>query len=195
MSPRLVSQPQVATQITPAIIASLIESASACFDTDRKAAREWLLQANSLLRTQSANVRSDVGDAYRGRLATWQVKRVLSHIEAHLGEELRATDLAGLVNLSPSHFFRAFRISVGMSPCWYITRQRINFACERMRTTSEPLAHVALACGFGEQSTFCRVFLRIMGTTPGRWRRSHAARPDGSLGMTAGFNSGNAVCS
>ena len=193
MSPRPADDPQASIHITPAAIASLIESAAACFDTDRNAAREWLVQANSLLRTQSSKERSGADDAYRGRLATWQVKRVLAHIDAHLGDEIRATDLAELVGLSPSHFFRAFRISVGMSPCWYVTRRRINFACERMRTTAEPLAHVALACGFGEQSTFCRVFLRIMGTTPGRWRRSHAARPEGSYEVLARFSSENAA--
>ncbi len=34
-----------------------------------------------------------------------------------------------------------------------------------------PLADIAAACGFADQSHFTRVFARSMGTPPGSWRR------------------------
>jgi AraC family transcriptional regulator len=34
-----------------------------------------------------------------------------------------------------------------------------------------PLAEIALDCGFSEQSHFTRTFTRMVGTSPGEWRR------------------------
>jgi AraC family transcriptional regulator len=110
----------------------------------------------------------------RGRLATWQAKGVMSYIEANLRTRIRARDLADLINLSTSHFFRAFKLTVGMSPCQFITRRRIDFAREMMRTTRESLAQIAVGCGWSDQSHLCRVFRRVLGQSPGEWRRANA---------------------
>ena len=40
-------------------------------------------------------------------LATWQLRRVLMHIEANLHEPIPVAALAALVRLSPRHFARA----------------------------------------------------------------------------------------
>jgi transcriptional regulator GlxA family with amidase domain len=62
------------------------------------------------------------GDATAARsslqagLPSWQANRLRSYIESKLDSTIRATDLAGVVRLSASHFFRAFRKSFGESP-------------------------------------------------------------------------------
>jgi AraC family transcriptional regulator len=162
----------------PALLVSLIECATALLDTDRKASRECLRQAYALLRTHpdGHGVAIDT-NTRRGRLATWQAKRVIAYINDHLAERILTKELAELVNLSTSHFFRAFRISIGLSPCDYIARRRIEAARERMRLTMEPISQIALAIGFAEQSSFCRTFRRIVGQTPIEWRRENAAAP------------------
>jgi AraC family transcriptional regulator len=40
-----------------------------------------------------------------------------------------------------------------------------------LRDGRSSLADVALACGFGDQSHLTRVFTRLVGTSPGAWRR------------------------
>jgi AraC family transcriptional regulator len=162
---------------TPTFVASLIESAVSSFEVDRTASREYLYRAFALIRAQGEQPRDPAADPTRGRLATWQASRVIAHIDANLTTTLQTKNLATLVNLSVSHFSRAFKVSVGIPPCEYITRRRVDFACEMMSTTHEPLSQVALECGLNDQSSLCRVFRRIVGQSPSQWRRANAIAP------------------
>jgi AraC family transcriptional regulator len=162
---------------TPTFIAALIESAVISFEMDRAASRDYLLRAFALIRAQVKQPQSSAADPTRGRLATWQVRRVIAYIDANLGSALQAKDLANLVNLSVSHFFRAFKVSVGIPPREYITRRRVDLAREMMISTDEPLSQVALGCGLNDQSSFCRVFRRVVGQSPSKWRRVNAMEP------------------
>ena len=115
----------------------------------------------------------------RGGLAPWQAKRIRSYIEDKLGSSIRATDLAGVVQLSTSHFFRAFRTTFEESPLAYIMQRRIRRAQELMLTSRLPLSQVALECGMCDQPHFSRAFRRIVGTNPNAWRRQFPdAAPD-----------------
>ena len=113
------------------------------------------------------------GLAPRG-LAPWQKRKVHSYIEDRLGEALRVSELAKLVSLSTTHFFRAFKESFGEPPHAYITRMKIARVRTMMLTTTESLAQIALAGGFSDQAHLCKCFRQLTGTTPGAWRRSHA---------------------
>ena len=109
----------------------------------------------------------------RGGLAPWQVLRVKTHVEAHLDRTVRAADLAAIARLSPGHFSRAFKGSLGVAPTAYIAGRRVAQAQTLMLTTNEPLCQIALACGFYDQSHLTRVFRRCAGTSPRDWRRRH----------------------
>jgi AraC-like DNA-binding protein len=166
---------------TPPAIAALIECAAASFEVDRNASREYLFRAYALLRAQSQPTSGRTAQT-RGRLAMWQTNRVIDYIETNLGTDIQSKDLANLVNLSTSHFFRAFKVSVGIPPFEFITRRRVELAREMMRTTDEALAQIAVACGLSDQSHFCRVFRRIVGQSPNEWRRANAKVLTGAAG-------------
>ncbi len=110
------SDPRFPPAATPTFIANLIESAVSSFEVDRTASREYLHRAHALIRAQAKQLRDSAPDLARGRLATWQVNRVIAQIDANLAGELQTKDLASLVNLSVSYFFRAFKVSVGIPP-------------------------------------------------------------------------------
>ena len=112
---------------TPPAIAALIECAAASFELDRNASREYLFRAYALLRAQSQPTSGKTAQT-RGRLAMWQTNRVIDYIETNLGTDIQSKDLANLVNLSTSHFFRAFKASVGIPPFEFITRRRVDLA-------------------------------------------------------------------
>jgi transcriptional regulator GlxA family with amidase domain len=166
-----------AINVTPPAIAALIECAAASFEVDRNASREYLFRAYALLRAQSQPTYDTKTAQTHGRLAMWQTKRVIDYIEANLGTDIQSKDLTDLVNLSTSHFFRAFKVSVGIPPFEFITRRRVDLAREMMRTTDAALAQIAVACGFSDQPHFCRVFRRIVGQSPNEWRRANAIVP------------------
>jgi AraC family transcriptional regulator len=113
----------------------------------------------------------------RGGLARWQAKRIASYIEDKLDSSIRVTALAGVVQLSTSHFFRAFRKTFGETPVAYVRKRRIRRAQELMLTSRLPLSQVAVECGMCDQPHLCRVFRRIVGVNPNAWRRQLPVGP------------------
>jgi len=109
-----------------------------------------------------------------GGLAPWQVRRVMAHIEANLGECIRNKDLAALARVSLFHFNVAFRNSVGHPPHEYVIQRRIERAQGLMLSTDTPLSEIAIECGFADQAHFTRLFRAVSGETPAAWRRARA---------------------
>src|SRR5262249_19846959 len=64
----------------------------------------------------------------RGGLAPWQQRIVTGYIEEHLEERIPLATLAHLVRLSPCHFCRAFKQSLGTPPHRYQTKRRMEHA-------------------------------------------------------------------
>jgi AraC-like DNA-binding protein len=110
----------------------------------------------------------------RGGLSSWQQKRVSDFIETHLAEEVRLAALAGLVELSPYHFVRAFRQSFGVPPHRYHVRQRIERAKVLLREPDTSITAVAAAVGFVETSSFSTAFRKVTGSSPRKFRRGLA---------------------
>jgi AraC family transcriptional regulator len=157
-------------------LSKLIEAASASLDGDRETARDYMLRAAELLRSLR-EVRGTALAAFscaRSGLATWQRKRVVAYVEANIGTNIKATDLARVVRLSKGHFFRAFRESFGEPPMAYVVKRRVVLGQELMRKSRAPLSQIALACGMCDQPHFTRLFHRIVGVSPGLWRRQFA---------------------
>ena len=78
--------------------------------------------------------------------------------------------IAETCGLSPRHFARAFRESVGCTPHRWMVEARISTA-KAMIEAGRGLAETALACGFFDQSHLTRVFKREEGVSPAAWRR------------------------
>jgi len=160
-------------------LATLLATATVALDTDRHAAKRCIQRVAALLGIE-LNSGADwaAGHSYlQGGLAPWQAKRIRSYVEDKLGSSIRTTDLAGVVQLSTSHFCRAFRQTFGETPFAYIMERRIRRAQHLMLTSRVPLSQVALECGMFDQAHFCRVFRRIVGINPNAWRRQISVRP------------------
>jgi AraC-like DNA-binding protein len=111
-----------------------------------------------------------------GGLATWQKRRALELLRENLDGSVRLCDLAKECGLSVSHFARSFKAVFGVSSHQWLTCQRIDRAKELLSQTKLPLIDVAAQSGFGDQAAFTRTFHRVVGASPGRWRREHQAR-------------------
>jgi AraC family transcriptional regulator len=87
-------------------------------------------------------------------------------------------DLAREAGVHPVHLARVFRKMERRTPGEYQQRLQVRAAGELLRDPEWPLAAIAAECGFADQSHFTRVFHRMAGTTPARFRRAvapHAA--------------------
>jgi transcriptional regulator GlxA family with amidase domain len=83
--------------------------------------------------------------------------------------------MAARAHMSPRHFARAFRAETGVTPARYVERVRLEAARRRLEDTTEPIARVAVACGFGTAETMRRAFLRALDVGPAEYRRRFQA--------------------
>ena len=117
-----------------------------------------------------------LGAKKRGGLAPWQVRRVAEMMRENLDGNIHLCDLARECGLSVSHFTRTFRKSFGMSPCRWLLERRIDHSKVLLVTSDLPIADIAIRSGFSDQTAFTRAFGRIVGDSPGRWRRALTSR-------------------
>ena len=108
----------------------------------------------------------------RGGLAPWQVRRAKQIMTEAEDGTISIDELAAACRLSKSHFARAFKITMGRPPHRWLLEHRVERAKQLMMDSHHGLAHVALTCGFADQSHFARVFCRFVGCPPGTWRRA-----------------------
>jgi len=160
-------------------ISHLVRRAMSYFETDRAAAWRCLNDASNLLDRESneprVEFRTGPNAPPRGGLPRWRTNRVLAYIEANLGSKIAISEVADLVALSKNHFSRAFKQSLGFSPMTYVATRRVERAKLMMTSSRERLSDIAVACGFADQSHLNRYFRRVVGISPGLWRRSVAA--------------------
>ena len=76
--------------------------------------------------------------------------------------------------LSPYHFARAFKTSVGMTPRAFVEQRRIERAKQLLTESDRSIASIAVDTGFGTQSRLTFVFKRQVGFTPAVYRRGRA---------------------
>jgi len=104
-----------------------------------------------------------------GGLTAGQERIAKEWIEATLPIGTSLSELAQACGLSVSRFARAFRNSTGVTPYGWVILRRVQRAKDLLEA-SLPLAHIALACGFADQSHMTRTFKRATGMAPRTWQ-------------------------
>lgn len=100
-----------------------------------------------------------------------RMRRVRSYVEEHIASDVSIEAMAGCVGLSASHFSRAFRAEMGVSPYAWVLMRRVERVKSLLRSGRRDLAALALECGFASQSHMTETFRKLEGVPPVRWRR------------------------
>jgi AraC family transcriptional regulator len=125
------------------------------------------------VRRRLASLHSSHRPTSKGRamaLAPHRLRRVVEFVEANLGRGIRLVDLASAATSGQSHFSHAFQIATGLSPYQYVLRERIESAKVMLMTSDAPLEDVAARCGFHSRDQLSRMFKRVTGVSPRRYR-------------------------
>jgi AraC family transcriptional regulator len=101
----------------------------------------------------------------------WLV-RARELVHDRFAENLRLADVAAAVGVHPVYLASAFRKHFHCTMGEYIRQRRVEFACAHLAHSAMPLAEIALASGFTDQSHFCRTFKRHTGMTPAAFRQA-----------------------
>ena len=107
---------------------------------------------------------------YSGGLTRCQEDRAKQYLTATGMRDLSLAGAAAACGLSRSYFSKAFKVSTGRSPNRWVLEHRIDKA-KRLLRQSDPIAAIAVECGFTDQSHFTRTFTHVVGMPPGLWRR------------------------
>jgi AraC family transcriptional regulator len=108
-------------------------------------------------------------EAPRPAIGSW-VTRARDIVEERYAEPVTLSWLAAELQVHPSQLARAFRRQHGRPVGTYLREVRIRRAAVRLARSSEPIASVAVAVGFADQSHLTRWFVRHVGVTPARYR-------------------------
>ncbi|MET0790595.1 MAG: AraC family transcriptional regulator [Polyangiaceae bacterium] len=109
-------------------------------------------------------------------IADPQLRRALSEMHEDLAHPWTVETLAARSGMSRASFAAKFRSKTGNTPLDYLTKQRIALARTLLREEL-PIAEIASRVGYESQISFARAFGRIVGTTPGAFRRDARQAP------------------
>ncbi|MDR0999645.1 MAG: response regulator [Clostridiales bacterium] len=104
------------------------------------------------------------------------VRRVLNHIQNHLGDDLSLTALSELVYLNPSYLSRRFKEITGRNLTDTILKLRMEEACRLLKGTADRVKNIGARLGYESAAHFSRIFKREMGIAPQEYRDEYGSK-------------------
>ena len=95
---------------------------------------------------------------------------VIEYMRSRLHEAVRLEEFAREAGLSVSHFSGMFRDQVHQSPMSYFTQLKIRAACRLLDLSGKSIKVVAMETGYSDPYYFSRVFKKVMGISPEKYR-------------------------
>jgi AraC family transcriptional regulator, arabinose operon regulatory protein len=102
------------------------------------------------------------------------VHETLDYLRLHLDRRLTLDDMAEHSQLSKSHFLRLFKEQTGYSPVDYFIHLKVQHACTLLSVTNQTVREISLAVGYDDPYYFSRIFKKIVGVSPSKYRESPA---------------------
>jgi AraC-like DNA-binding protein len=109
---------------------------------------------------------------------------VLAYMRDHYHATITNQELARMAHMSVRSFERKFHSSFHLTPQKYLRKLQMRMASRALVYTSQPLAEVALSCGFVDQSHFTREFRRHFGRTPRDYRKHYVEEVSDAVSVT-----------
>lgn len=98
------------------------------------------------------------------------LRQAVELLHETLPDNLTVESIANEVGVHPVHLARVFRQRYGCSIGEYARNWRVEIASRQLATSTSPIAEIAVAAGFADQSHLCRTFKAASGLTPKEFR-------------------------
>lgn len=102
-----------------------------------------------------------------------RMKAITEYIQNNLENDIKQTDVAELVHMTPQGFSRFFKTATGRTFVSFVNVVRIMEASRLLASTTTDITDIAFQCGYGNLSNFNRRFLELKGCTPTEYRKKH----------------------
>lgn len=103
-----------------------------------------------------------------------RMTRVVDYVRTNLTEEIKQTEVADSIGMSPQGFSRFFKATTGRTFVSFVNVMRIMEACKLLVNSDQDIIDIAFTCGYGNLSNFNRRFQELKQTTPREYRLSHS---------------------
>lgn len=101
------------------------------------------------------------------------LRKAIIYMNQHLQDDISLDDVANAINLSPTYFSRLFSSEMGTTYIEYLTMIRVEESKKYLVDTKQNISDIALRMGFSDQSYFSKVFKKVEGITPGKYRKMY----------------------
>ena len=101
-----------------------------------------------------------------------KVEMINRYLDCNLYNKITLEDLASYVKMSRTYLCMFFKNHFKEGFSDYVNRKRIEKACQMLVGTNKDIPSIVSECGFKTVPYFTRVFTKVKGTTPGKFRAS-----------------------
>lgn len=115
---------------------------------------------------------SNLQDAQRASFKIARIKLAMEYVFAHYQDKLTVAQLANVSGLSTYHFSRQFKKITNQTPVSFINRYRVERATELLKDPKRGILETSMDVGFSHLSYFNKIFKRLQGCTPSKYRDS-----------------------
>lgn len=104
---------------------------------------------------------------------TLPIQKICQYIQLHFREQIKLSELADYVGLSPNYLSYLFSSTMGTTLKSYINNMRLNFASSFLILSDTAITDICYECGFNSFSCFSRAFKRRFNMTPFEYREKY----------------------
>lgn len=106
-----------------------------------------------------------------------KILEIAQYLDAHYMEDCSLTNLAGRFYMSPSYLSRVFHQVMQVSYRDYLIRLRVRHAARLLMQTDKKIAQIAQETGFRSDAHFGKMFRKVLGCSPRKYRQNAAFDP------------------
>lgn len=100
----------------------------------------------------------------------WLVKKAIAYIHEHYSSDLKAAEIAGVINVSPNYFSQLIKQETGKHFNDYLHDVRVNQAKSLLKETPFRIFEVSEMVGYKDYKYFVQIFKRVTDLTPTQYR-------------------------
>jgi len=99
------------------------------------------------------------------------IRKAVNYMKANCAKDLTLSELADHVGYSHSHFSKVFKEEMGCGFRVYLNQLRVEKSKSLLLAGSASISEICSICGFEDQSYYCKVFKKMTGVTPDKFRK------------------------
>jgi AraC-like DNA-binding protein len=104
--------------------------------------------------------------------------KIEMYIQDHFNEEIKISQLAELVHLSPNYVTTIFREAMGQTPIEYMHQLRSSVARDLLLSTDMKITEISEYLGYCEPTYFNRIFKKMTGQPPSAFLKQRGSYRD-----------------